>query len=64
LHDFLKRALYWEAVLRGLLSEMRQAYAVKDGRQAEVEFSSIDLEHIRAFREHAARHLAFKPTSK
>lgn len=58
--EFLKRSQYWEAVLRGLLNLMRQGTAVKEGRESEINFSPSDLEDIRAFGEHAARHLAEK----
>jgi hypothetical protein len=61
--NFLRRAQYWEAVLMGLLSELKQAAAVKEGREAEVVFSATELDHIQAFHENVAQHLASKLSS-
>lgn len=57
LGDFIKRALYWETVLRGLLAEMMKSAAQKEGREAELAWMAEDLARIDLFREHVAKHL-------
>lgn len=58
LRDFIKRALYWETVLRGLLAEMIKSAAQKEGREAELAWTAEDLARINLFREHVAKHVA------
>ncbi|WP_439366007.1 hypothetical protein ACNJYD_08775 [Bradyrhizobium sp. DASA03005] len=58
LRDFIKRALYWETVLRGLLAEMMKSAAQKEGREAELAWTAEDFARIDLFREHVAKYLA------
>jgi hypothetical protein len=55
---FLERALKWENILRGLLADLMQAAAKKEGREAELAQTAEDLARINAYREHVARYLA------
>jgi hypothetical protein len=57
LRAFIERAQSWEAILRGLLSELMEAAAIKEGRQAELKLSDEDRGRMQLYREHAARHL-------
>ena len=62
--DFIRRAVHWETVLRGLLAELIQCAAVKEGRGDEFSPTSGDLERVSAYREHAGKYLASKNTSQ
>ncbi len=61
---FLERCTYWQAVLSGLLCELRSAAAIKERRQSEHVLSPADLENMRVYHEHVAKFLNARSPAK
>lgn len=57
LEDFIHRSHKFDMVVRGLLFELMEAAAAKDGRGDEFERTSTVVEATSAYREHAERYL-------
>jgi len=63
LRAFIERATYWEKVLQGALALLKMGAAEKEGRQAEINFTERDLEHIEIYRCQARSHVLHKIVS-
>lgn len=60
LREFTKKCDHWTSIISGLLYVFMEATAKKENRLSEISFSDQQLSDIKAYRTHAAKHLASK----
>ena len=60
---FIEDAQRWFAVLKGLLFELMEGIAIRDGRLSEINITDTDRQNMAAYRKHAEAYLQSKISS-